>query len=106
MINEQDVKELASKLEDVKGESSKILDNVLSEDYVADDKVKIIACGSGIPSSGLTILEDAPEVTSLEEEDIDFNGSGHIAAYQIKHLKDKMIKAFIDLCHRKPLPFS
>jgi hypothetical protein len=21
-------------------------------------------------------------------------------------LKDKMIKAFIDLCHRKPLPFS
>lgn len=41
------------------------------------------------------LAEDAPEVTSLEEEDIDFSGTGHIAAYQIKHLKDKMIKACV-----------
>ena len=64
MINEQDVKELASKLEEVKGESSKILDKVLSEDYVADDSVKIVHRGSELPSSGLTILEDAPAVTN------------------------------------------
>ena len=41
------------------------------------------------------LAQDAPEVMSLEEDDIDFSGEGNIAAYQIKNLKAKMIKTCV-----------
>jgi len=41
------------------------------------------------------LADDAPEITSLEEDDIEFQGEGHIAAYEIKNLKAEMIKACV-----------